>query len=222
MLFAGSPGTTWRSRPAGRRPWATWPRAGGWTRPRPASSSLSTWQNPQAGSIRPRVRRFGPRSTTRDLHAHAAELTFGARVAWRNSSRCIGRLYWHSRCACATGGTSTRPRASPWNAVGHLRESATTTARSGRRSRCSPRTRPGGPGPRIWNEQLIRYAGYRRPDGTSLGDPRYADLTEAVRRHRLARRPGHAVRRAAPGGHRRATGRPCCPRSPATPCWRCR
>ncbi|HXP57706.1 MAG TPA: nitric oxide synthase oxygenase, partial [Streptosporangiaceae bacterium] len=25
-----------------------------------------------------------------------AELTFGARVAWRNSSRCIGRLYWHS------------------------------------------------------------------------------------------------------------------------------
>ena len=25
-----------------------------------------------------------------------AELTFGARVAWRNSSRCIGRLYWRS------------------------------------------------------------------------------------------------------------------------------
>src|SRR5260370_41723773 len=25
-----------------------------------------------------------------------AELEFGARVAWRNSSRCIGRLYWRS------------------------------------------------------------------------------------------------------------------------------
>ena len=25
-----------------------------------------------------------------------AELAFGARVAWRNSSRCIGRLYWRS------------------------------------------------------------------------------------------------------------------------------
>ena len=24
------------------------------------------------------------------------ELTFGARVAWRNSARCIGRLYWNS------------------------------------------------------------------------------------------------------------------------------
>ena len=26
----------------------------------------------------------------------AEELTWGARVAWRNASRCIGRLYWHS------------------------------------------------------------------------------------------------------------------------------
>jgi len=25
-----------------------------------------------------------------------AELSFGARVAWRNSIRCIGRLYWKS------------------------------------------------------------------------------------------------------------------------------
>src|SRR4051812_26700023 len=25
-----------------------------------------------------------------------AELVFGARVAWRNASRCIGRLYWRS------------------------------------------------------------------------------------------------------------------------------
>src|SRR5215469_12008840 len=24
------------------------------------------------------------------------ELEFGARIAWRNSSRCIGRLYWRS------------------------------------------------------------------------------------------------------------------------------
>ena len=24
------------------------------------------------------------------------ELTFGARVAWRNAARCIGRLYWRS------------------------------------------------------------------------------------------------------------------------------
>jgi len=42
-------------------------------------------------------------------------------------------------------------------------------------------TTPERPGPRIWNEQLIRYAGYRQPDGTVIGDPRYADFTSAVR-----------------------------------------
>jgi nitric-oxide synthase len=42
-------------------------------------------------------------------------------------------------------------------------------------------TTPERPGPRIWNEQLIRYAGYRQSDGTVIGDPRYADFTDAVR-----------------------------------------
>ena len=41
---------------------------------------------------------------------------------------------------------------------------------------------PERPGPRIWNEQLIRYAGYRRPDGGVDGDPRYVAFTEAVQR----------------------------------------
>jgi nitric-oxide synthase len=42
---------------------------------------------------------------------------------------------------------------------------------------------PGKPAPRIWNEQLIRYAGYDQPDGRVLGDPRYRPFTtELVRR----------------------------------------
>jgi len=36
-------------------------------------------------------------------------------------------------------------------------------------------------GVRIWNPQLIRYAGYRQPDGTILGDPAQADLTDVLR-----------------------------------------
>lgn len=31
---------------------------------------------------------------------------------------------------------------------------------------------------RIWNAQLIRYAGYKQPDGTILGDPANVELTE--------------------------------------------
>jgi nitric-oxide synthase, bacterial len=37
-------------------------------------------------------------------------------------------------------------------------------------------------GPRIWNEQLIRYAGYRLPGGSVAGDPRYVDFTDLVLR----------------------------------------
>ncbi|MFD8500547.1 nitric oxide synthase oxygenase [Amycolatopsis sp. NPDC059657] len=108
-----------------------------------------------------------------------AELEFGARVAWRNSARCIGRLYWN--------GLHLRDRRSVSNpdqvaeeCVGHLREAT----RGGRiRSTITvfaPDTAD-GPGPRIWNEQLIRYAGYLRPDDSVLGDPRNLAFTEFVR-----------------------------------------
>lgn len=92
------------------------------------------------------------------------EPAFGARVAWRDANRCIGRLYWrHLREA--TGG-------------GRIRPVVTVFAPD----------EPGRPGPRIWNEQLIRYAGYTRPDGRVTGDPRNAGITA------LALRPGR------PGG----------------------
>jgi len=35
-------------------------------------------------------------------------------------------------------------------------------------------------GIRIWNSQLIRYAGYRQSDGSILGDPLNTDLTDAI------------------------------------------
>jgi len=42
---------------------------------------------------------------------------------------------------------------------------------------------PERPAPRIWNEQLVRYAGYEQPDGSVLGDPRYRGFTdELIRR----------------------------------------
>lgn len=110
-----------------------------------------------------------------------AELEFGARVAWRNSARCIGRLYWQ--------GLRVRDRRDVTGAeaiadecVAHLREAG----RSGRiRSNITvfAPDGPGGRGPRILNEQLIRYAGHRLGDGSVLGDPRYAEFTDTVRRH---------------------------------------
>ena len=41
---------------------------------------------------------------------------------------------------------------------------------------------PGRPGPRVWNSQLIRYAGYPRRDGTVTGDPINTRITELAHR----------------------------------------
>jgi nitric-oxide synthase len=108
------------------------------------------------------------------------ELTFGARVAWRNANRCIGRLYWHA--------LRVRDRRDVTDAEGvaeacadHLRE-ATRGGRIRALITVLAPDQPGRPGPRIWNEQLIRYAGYRRPDGRVTGDPRNAGITELARR----------------------------------------
>ena len=106
------------------------------------------------------------------------ELEFGARVAWRNSARCIGRLYWQ--------GLRVRdlrhlraPADLARECVAHLREST----RDGRiRSTITvfAPDRPGHPGPRIHNDQLVRYAGYRTPSGEVRGDGRQTDVTDAA------------------------------------------
>lgn len=98
------------------------------------------------------------------------ELTFGARVAWRNSNKCIGRLFWNSlhvmdqrdllaehhifealleHMDYATNGGKIRPVLSVF---AHDRV-------------------------RIWNHQLIRYAGYETTEGI-VGDSNSVKFTE--------------------------------------------
>jgi len=109
-----------------------------------------------------------------------AELAFGARVAWRNSARCIGRLYWRS-LRIRDRRRVTDASAIAGECVAHLRQ-ATRAGRIRPTITVFAPDTPATPGPRIHNEQLIRYAGYRLEDGSILGDPRYAEFTEQVRR----------------------------------------
>ena len=108
------------------------------------------------------------------------ELVYGARVSWRNANRCVGRLHWQSLQVQDCRHLLTAE--SVFQALvehiyyatngGKIRSMITVFA---------PQV-PGEPGVRIWNPQLIRYAGYRQPDGSIIGDPMQADLTEMVRR----------------------------------------
>ncbi len=108
-----------------------------------------------------------------------AELTFGARVAWRNSARCIGRLYWRSlrvrdrREVTDTPGIAAESIAHLYEATngGRIRPAITVFAPDA----------PGRPGPRILNSQLVRYAGYETADGAVIGDPANLDITRLAR-----------------------------------------
>ena len=108
------------------------------------------------------------------------EFAYGAKLAWRNSTRCIGRLQWNNLEVCDMRRISNAEDIFE-ACVEHLR-----IATNGGRIRpmitiFAPQV-PGQPGIRIWNPQLIRYAGYRQPDGTILGDPAQVQLTDYLYR----------------------------------------
>jgi nitric-oxide synthase len=127
-------------------------------------------ENPAAESADDRITEIRREIASTGTYRHTeAELTFAARVAWRNSSRCIGRLYWRSLRVRDRRHISSAAEIAA-EAVAHLR-----AATNGGRIRplitvFAPDT-PGEPGPRILGSQLVRYAGYSGADGRVTGDP---------------------------------------------------
>jgi nitric-oxide synthase len=108
------------------------------------------------------------------------ELTWGAKLAWRNTPQCVGKFYWKGLTFRDMRHLTTADEVFA-AIVDHLR-----LAFNGGRVKLImtvfPPQQPGHDGIRIWNAQLVRYAGYRQPDGTVIGDPDNADFTDEVRR----------------------------------------
>ncbi|HEY0640040.1 MAG TPA: nitric oxide synthase oxygenase [Pseudonocardiaceae bacterium] len=118
------------------------------------------------------------------------ELTIGAKIAWYNHTRCIGKLFWRSlRLRDCRHLESAEEIAD--DLFVHLERGGNGGDIKPVLS-VYPPSRPGRPGPRIRNSSLIRYAGYRRPDGTILGDPANADVTDLARS--LGWMPEHPTR----------------------------
>lgn len=102
------------------------------------------------------------------------ELRIGAKLAWRNSNRCIGRFFWESLHVLDCRADSTEEEVAR-SLFRHIRY-----ATNGGRilpviSLFAPAS-PHHPTIRIWNYQLIRYAGYQTEDGI-IGDPDSIDFT---------------------------------------------
>lgn len=124
--------------------------------------------------VRAEIARTGTYQQTRE------ELALGARMAWRNAPKCIGRFYWQSLAVRDCRHVRTADDIYT-HLVEHLRyANGGTGGRVGRPVMSV--FQPAAPGvrvARVWNEQLIRYGGYRR--GSSVvGDPQYVEFTERM------------------------------------------
>ena len=98
------------------------------------------------------------------------ELVFGARVAWRNSNKCIGRLFWQSLHV-----VDARDLLDEEDIFRKLLEHIDYATNSGK-------IRPtitvfASDRVRIWNHQLIRYAGYETELGV-IGDSHSIAFTQ--------------------------------------------
>ncbi|MEV6298440.1 nitric oxide synthase oxygenase [Actinoplanes sp. NPDC051861] len=136
-------------------------------------------ENPRLGPVEPRLAIVRAQIAATGTYVHTTdEVAHGARMAWRNASRCIGRLYWRSLMVL------DRRRARTADEIFSLLVQHLQTAGNGQIrpviSVFAP-AQPGQPYARIWNEQLIRYAGYRTEEGRQVGDPRQAGFTSSVR-----------------------------------------
>lgn len=98
------------------------------------------------------------------------ELEHGARMAWRNSNRCIGRFFWQSLKVFDERSQQTAEEVAA--AVYRHIEYATNSGK------IRPTITVFNPQIRIWNHQLIRYAGYETDRGL-VGDPHSVRFTRA-------------------------------------------
>lgn len=102
------------------------------------------------------------------------ELKHGAKMAWRNNNRCIGRLFWHTlEVFDARDAVDEKDAA---ERIFHHMNYATNEGRIRPAITIFPASHTTNR-MRIWNHQLVRYAGYQTSDGIK-GDSSSVAFTE--------------------------------------------
>lgn len=108
---------------------------------------------------------------------HTKELEYGARVAWRNSNRCIGRLFWKSLKIRDLRHLDMEQEVFD-AVVSHLELAGNGGKIRSMISVFRPFT-PSDPSMiQIWNAKIIHYAGYPQADGSCIGDPSEIGFTK--------------------------------------------
>uniref|UniRef100_A0A8C1ZGJ5 Nitric oxide synthase, inducible n=1 Tax=Cyprinus carpio TaxID=7962 RepID=A0A8C1ZGJ5_CYPCA len=105
------------------------------------------------------------------------ELEFGAKQAWRNAPRCIGRIQW-ANLQVLFDARKCRTAEDMFQMLCDHIQFATNGGNVRSAITVFPQRTDGQHDFRVWNSQLIRYAGYKMTDGTIIGDPASVDFTE--------------------------------------------
>ncbi|MEO2210031.1 nitric oxide synthase oxygenase [Paenibacillus amylolyticus] len=105
------------------------------------------------------------------------ELEQGCKMAWRNSNRCIGRLFWDKLRIVDARHADTAGTAAD-ALLNHIHV-ASNGGKVIPMITILPPDGPNGAPVRVWNHQLIRYAGYETEQGI-IGDPASVELTKAA------------------------------------------
>lgn len=100
------------------------------------------------------------------------ELEYGSKLAWRNSNKCIGRLFWQTMHV-----HDHRTLESEQEIFEALVNHITFATNEGK---IKPTISIFHPNVRIWNHQLLRYAGYER-EGEIIGDPDSLEFTKVCK-----------------------------------------
>jgi nitric-oxide synthase len=116
----------------------------------------------------------------------STELSHGLRQAWHAAPRrirhgMVAQVEWDDlERSDFSGAKLTTDLVA--GVIGYFVRRATNGGRLTPRIVVFPPDGPDGPSLRIWNDQLIGYAGERQSDGQVLGDPTQLTLTAALRR----------------------------------------
>ncbi len=156
-------------------------RLGAWERREEASAfiTLHHWECGLSDTACSRRTREVMRDLARfEFYEHTPEeLAFGARVAWRNHARCIGRLFWKSlevydcRTTVDAEGIAARMFRHMSEAAGDGPVRSMITIFAPVRGDALPAY--------IESRQIVQYAGYPRDGGGVLGDPVTAEATRS-------------------------------------------
>lgn len=110
------------------------------------------------------------------------ELTYGAKLAWRNSNKCIGRLFWNSLTVFDRRELNDEEEI--FQALLQHIKFATNDGKIRPTISVFETKRV-----RVWNDQLIRYAGYE-VDGEIIGDSLSIEITKQCMNLGYTQKPG--------------------------------